>query len=98
MKDGRSRPRKIKCQWCGEAATVNSHKAKFCSETCNTAFNKNRTKRGTALYDLLMAGRFNRESSKGYLTYLSQLAREYRDEDKALRDGRKSWVTPEQFL
>lgn len=97
MGDGRSRPRKITCKWCGQVATVNSHKAEFCSEKCNQLFNKNRAKWGPRFYDLVMAGRFEREKSKGFMTYLSQLAREARDEDNKLRDGRKSWVTPERF-
>jgi hypothetical protein len=97
-KDGRSKARNIRCRWCGEVATVHSHKALFCSEKCNTAFNRLRTKRGAAMYDMIMSGRFEREKFPHYLTSVSQLAREYRDEDKAERDGRKSWVTQSDLL
>lgn len=91
-KDGRSRARRIKCQWCGTECTVHSHQAKFCSDKCKAEFNTLRQKRGPLLYDALMSGRFERVKNKSYLTILSQMARQFRDEDIRDRDGRKSWV------
>jgi hypothetical protein len=90
-KDGRSRARQIKCRECGKIAMVNSHKALFCSPECSKAFNTRRNLRGAVAYDILMGGRYEREKNKGYLTVLSQLASQWRDEDNARRDGRQSW-------
>lgn len=96
--DGRSKPRKIECRWCGKEATVFSHKAKFCGEECNKAFNRLRTKRGPLVYDMLMAGRFERKDNPGYLSRMSQLARQFRDEDTKERGGRQSWSDPEDRI
>jgi hypothetical protein len=90
-KDGRSRARTIVCRECGEKCTVHSHKALFCSLACAKKFNARRDSRARTMYDIVMAGRFERSKNKGYLTILSQLAREARDEDLKERDGRKSW-------
>lgn len=96
--DGRRKERTIECRWCGNKATVFSHKAKFCSEDCNKAFNRLRTKRAPLVLDLVMAGRFDRANNKGYLTRLSQLARQFRDEDIKERGGRQSWSDPEDRI
>lgn len=89
--DGRRRTRTITCRECGEKCTVHSHKALFCSAKCAKAFNVRRDNRARAVYDLVMAGRFERDKNPAWLTRLSHLAHQYREEDKRKRGGRKSW-------
>lgn len=96
-KDGRSRARQIECRWCGEKCTVHSHLAKFCSDQCKRDFNALRTKRGALMFDIVMAGRFDRANNKSYLATLSQVARHFRDEDIRDRAGRQSWADAGYF-
>lgn len=91
--DGRRKARKIKCRECGEVCTVHSHKALFCSPKCAKAFNVRRDNRARVVYDLLMGGRYDRARNRHWLTKLCQLAFQYREEDKARRDGRRSWYS-----
>lgn len=89
--DGRRKARKITCRMCGEKCTVHSHKALFCSAKCAKAFNVRRDNRARVMYDLVMAGRYDRNRNKLWLTKLSQLAYGYRQEDLTKGGGRKSW-------
>ena len=90
-KDGRSRARRIRCRECGVVATVYSHKAIFCGLACAKAFNVRRQKRAVLAYDIVMSGRYERKLFPGWMVKLCQLALEWREEDRAERDGRKSW-------
>jgi predicted nucleic acid-binding Zn ribbon protein len=96
-KDGRSRARQIECRWCGKDHTAYSHLTKFCSDKCKAEFNELRAKRAKLVYDIVMSGRFDRKNNKGYLTTLSQVARQYRDEDIRDRAGRQSWAEAGYF-
>lgn len=49
--------------------------------------------RGAEIYDLLMIARYEREAATKNKVWraINRLAAKYRDEDKAERDGRRSW-------
>lgn len=85
------------CRECGKPVTGKRIEALFCSPICRKAFNNRRMIRGAELYDLMMANRYERDWSKdeNMLTVISNLCRAYRDSDKELRDGRKSWNAKE---
>jgi len=69
---------------------------KFCGQACSKTFNNRRMTRGAELYDLLMAGRFQRETHAGmWRPTMSVLATHFHDKDKRERDGRQSWHTPD---
>lgn len=83
------------CKECGKSLSGLGLKAgaRFCSIEHRKAFNNRRAIRGAELYDLFMAMRYDRSEAvkAGAWTIMCNLARAYRDSDKALRDGRKSW-------
>lgn len=83
------------CPECGgplpPRAAGRGRKADFCSAGCRKAFNNRRATRGAVLYDLFMAARFDRKEHAGNITTMAQVARMFREEDTALRAGRKSW-------
>jgi len=65
----------------------------FCSTPCRVTFNNRRKARGAEMYDLVMAWRFERERADemDIRGLLGRLAARFRDSDKTLRSGRKSW-------
>lgn len=65
----------------------------FCTPAHRKDWNNRRAIRGGELYDLVMAQNYERELRKpeALMSVISNLARAYRDSDKNLRDGRKSW-------
>jgi hypothetical protein len=82
------------CQECGIRIMKNSKRErKFCSKECRFTFNTRRRVRGAELYDLFMATRFDRDDAKSKKLWgvMCSLASAYRDSDKLLRAGRKSW-------
>lgn len=88
------------CAECG--ATVQSLKqwAGFCSTACRKAFNNRRSARGTILYDLFMASRFERKAASklGLWAIMCRLASLWRSEDHDRRAGRQSWQAPATAL
>lgn len=78
------------CLECGQAAP---DKAKFCSGAHRQAFNNRRLQRGAELYDLFMAHRFDRKNAQDLrvLQAMNRMASLWNEEDKAERDGRRSW-------
>lgn len=82
-----------KCRECGIEIPAGGKQKFFCTVKHRKMWNNRRAVRGAELYDLFMALRFDREdANKAQLwTVISNLARAYRDADKARRDGRKSW-------
>ena len=56
--------------------------------------------RGAELYDLWMTLRYDRPLAQAYGVWklLCRLAWQYRDEDNARRNGRKSWRSPRAIL
>lgn len=83
------------CRECGaDLASLNLRKdATFCCAEHRKAWNNRRALRGAELLDLFMAMRYQRAefADKGMFASMCNLARAYRDADKALRGGRKSW-------
>lgn len=71
-------------------------KPKFCSKACGKIFNNRRAMRGAEMYDLVMAGRFERATHAGmWRPTLTLLASHYREKDKSERNGMQSWHTPD---
>jgi hypothetical protein len=79
------------CRECGASLAGRHHRTRFCNNHCKEAFNNRRWARGTELYDFLMATRYERDEKEAW-NVLTSLAMGYRDQDKAVRDGRMSWV------
>lgn len=83
------------CLECGRSlATLGLRKgATFCGADHRKAWNNRRMVRGSELYDLFMAMGYERDKRKSLdlFTTLNRLARAFRDSDKSLRDGRRSW-------
>lgn len=81
------------CLECGEPFEAGPRRPKFCSRPCNGQFNNRRAVRGADFYDLVMIIRFERGLATQFKLWrtLNRLARHYRDQDEAERDGRKSW-------
>ena len=65
----------------------------FCSAPCRKKFNNRRITRGAELYDIAMAWRFERHRADrlDVRGLLGRVISAYRDADKKLRQGRKSW-------
>lgn len=82
-----------RCLECGEAFHRGPRAAEFCSRKCVRAWNNRRMVRGAELYDLLMVTRFDRDAAHRFKVWrtVNRLASVFRDEDKAARDGRRSW-------
>ncbi|CAM5767063.1 hypothetical protein [Bosea minatitlanensis] len=89
-----SRPRRdFECLECGEPfQSVEAH-AEFCCAAHRKAWNNRRMVRGAQLYDLWMMVRYERGLArlKGLRNLMSNLSRAYRDADRSLRNGRRSW-------
>lgn len=87
---------KRECRECGASLQGRHHRTKFCNNGCKETFNNRRWARGTEIYDFLMSRRFERAHESEARSFLDALASGYREQDKAARDGRKSWVTFEE--
>jgi hypothetical protein len=90
---------KIECRECGTTFEAKRAHAAFCCTQCRKAWNNRRAIRGAEFYDFIMADQYEREfrSELELRAMVSRLARAYRDSDKALRAGRKSWDVQEAF-
>lgn len=90
---------KIICRECGEPTEAVALNQLFCDRNCANAYDRRRTRRAIALYDVFMEMRFNRKSAaKGLWTLLCRLAEEWRDEDKRIRKGLQSWKDPRGII
>lgn len=91
------RPARLcRCLNCGEAFTpARQLRADFCGRACNSAWQNRRLRRGALIYDLLMILRFQRSIASTFKIWrtMNRLASFFRDEDKARRNGRRSWRT-----
>ncbi len=85
---------------CAECGADASRAASFCGDACRHAFNNRRRVRGAEIYDLFMALRFERRlgTALGLFQAICRLASDFRAEDRASRDGRKSWRHPRTVL
>lgn len=90
----------VECRECGTKFAAKRSTMVFCCADCRKAWNNRRMIRGGELYDFIMADQYERDkrSELELRAMVSRLARAYRDADKALRDGRKSWDVTEAFL
>ena len=91
------------CAECGSpfvAHATLARRAEFCGPGCRSAFNNRRSTRGVVIYDLFMALRYERKLAKklGVWRQLCRLARDFRAEDHAQRESRKSWRAPATVL
>lgn len=88
------------CIDCGAAFVPTRKDAEFCSAPCRTEFNKRRQLRGMILYDLMMINRNERKLAKAAKVWflITRLCMYWRDQDKADRDGRRSWRKAEKVL
>lgn len=84
------------CAECGTEFVPGKRHGEFCKEECRIRFRNRRNTRGAALYDMMMAHRFERgrvdadEIRSAMYTFVSL----WREEDKAEREGRQSWNDP----
>jgi hypothetical protein len=85
------------CQECGKETRS---KGPFCSAACRYAFNNRRKQRGAELYDFFMDIRHNRDvaSKNGLWQKACRLASNWKAEDDAKRDGRRSWRRTSEYL
>ena len=83
------------CLECNAAYTPRAALQRFCSPSCSKVFNNRRMTRGAELYDYYMSMRYERDTHSGNIAIMNQMAMKWRDEDKASRDGRQSWATPD---
>jgi hypothetical protein len=85
------------CLECGEDCWT---KGDFCSPDCRVDFNNRRKARGSEIYDLYMAFRYERKLSValGVWQAIARLAAKFRDEDRRERGGRRSWRRPGDVL
>ena len=91
------------CGECGTSFRPHYTGSMFCSTPCRQNFHNRRKLRGSQLYDLFMAQRFDRAEAIEAETWKSmcRLAAEYREDDTANRSGRRSWFglsNPEHVL
>ena len=84
------------CQWCGDDYAARGASQLFCSEAHRTEFNNLRKARGALLIDLVMSLRFERglASQLKIWSKICTMVSHFRNEDRALRAGRKSWMPP----
>ena len=82
-----------RCLECGEAFERTRADREFCSRACVRNWTNRRAVRGMEIYDLVMVTRFERDAAKKHKVWrrINRLASLFRDEDKARRDGRRSW-------
>ena len=88
------------CKECGQNFRATRKAARFCSPACRTSFLNRRAMRGSILYDLYMAHRWERDEAKrlGVLKAMNRLASDWRREDREKREGRRSWGDWKGFL
>jgi len=87
------------CLECG--AAIEPHReACFCGRRCRMVWHNRRQARGTEVYDLLMALRYERGLAKrlGLWSRLCRLAQRWREDDVRARAGRRSWSRPQEAI
>ena len=86
------------CAECGVGlppAKPNAPHQRFCGAACRKRFNNRRATRGAELFDYYMSMRYQRATHGGNIAVMNQMALAWRDEDRAEREGRQSWMTPD---
>jgi hypothetical protein len=86
---------KHECLECGLNLAGRDARAEFCTPAHRKAFNNRRALRGAELLDVVMSGRFERETfGNSWQTEVTRLASAYRAADQMRREGRRSWSDP----
>jgi len=88
----------VNCIECGAAYRAARKDAEFCSSRCRIAHSNRRSERGRVLYDVFMINFYDRKF-RAHLkawTRASRLCMHWRIQDKAERDGRRSWRAPKK--
>lgn len=85
-----------RCRECGEDISDKGPRAEFCCSAHRMDWNNRRGSRGSELYDLFMAYRYNRGVAKelGIFAAMCTLASRWRKED----NGRISYTDPHVAL
>lgn len=91
------------CVECGQGFGAHprfAQHAEFCSTKCRREHNNRRMTRGAVVFDLLMAARYERKLANRLKLWrqLCRLAMDFRREDHAERNSRKSWRDPRTVL
>ncbi|WP_062220603.1 hypothetical protein [Aureimonas sp. D3] len=88
------------CLECGCDLAPGPKDREFCCAGHRATWNNRRLQRGAALYDLWMAHRWQRSEAQaaGLFQALCRLVSDYRAEDRAEREGRRSWRRHELVL
>lgn len=81
------------CAECGNSFEAKRSHAKFCGIECKRVYNNRKAIRGSEIYDMFMMLRFERKYAKDEAIWghMCALASAYKDSDKALRAGRRSY-------
>ena len=89
-------PQTRTCIECGTAYRAARKDAEFCSSPCRIAHSNRRSERGKMLYDVLMINFYDRKfrALLDAWTRSSRLCAHWRRQDKAEREGRRSWRNP----
>lgn len=85
--------RKGECRECAAAFAAQRATREFCSDACRRAFHNRLMTRGSDMYSLFMACRYDRRAAKAERAWslLSRMAAAWRAEDARERAGRQSW-------
>lgn len=88
------------CNECGNTYTPRRCDEFFCSTKCRKDFDNRAMVRGRDLYHLFMTLRYERGAAKllGVWAIVCRMAMEWRKEDEAERNGRKSWMAPKRAI
>lgn len=88
------------CLECGEPFAATRADAEFCCKACRQTFGNRRLQRGAELYDLFMLQRFERPEATriGAWSLMCRAASQWRSEDQARREGRRSWTGAAKLL
>jgi len=88
------------CRNCGKSLENNKPYAVFCCQDCRKGWNNRRQLRGAELYDLMMVMRYDRGFAKeiGAFQIMCAMAAAFRQDDKAERDGRRSYLVGDELL
>jgi hypothetical protein len=87
-----------KCWETGSSLVNAYHGSRFINTKARQDWNNRRKTRGAAVYDLLMAWRYDRPiaTSLGVFATICRLLKEWHDEDKAL--GRVGYMPPQSAM
>jgi len=90
----------MKCSNCGAEFEPRAANQQFCNPNCRKEWNNRRASRGTVLYDMMMAMRYERDgelSESDLRKLMATVAADWHQQD--LADGReRSWGSVVEWL